>query len=241
VTVLDTHGDPMAGLVVVIDATGQGNVIVQPVNPTDAAGQTTGFVASTHAEAKIVGAAVTTTAGIVPLAATDSVTFVGDPSTISATLSAATASPALGVVANAVDASTITVTVADAFGNPVPGQSVLLASSGSNHVLTQPAGPTDAAGTASGTITSTLAETKTITATINAGPSQVVVTQQPTVEFIATRARSTGTSPRPRRTPRSTSWRTASRRRRSPSPCATCSATPSRAGRSRWRAPAPSR
>jgi hypothetical protein len=41
-----------------------------------------------------------------------------------------------------------------------------------------------------GTIRSTVAETKTITVTVNPGPSQIVLTMQPTVTFVATSSRS---------------------------------------------------
>jgi hypothetical protein len=66
---------------------------------------------------------------------------------------------------------------------PVAGQAVSLAATGSNNTLVQP-GVTDPFGVATGTIASTTAEQKTITATVNPGASQVVVAQQPTVDFV---------------------------------------------------------
>jgi hypothetical protein len=87
-------------------------------------------------------------------------------------------------VANGLALSTITVTVKDVNGNVVSGQTVQLASTGSNNALTQPSGVTDASGVATGAIASTHAETKTLTATINPGAGQVVVVQQPTVAFV---------------------------------------------------------
>src|SRR6185295_17619659 len=113
------------------------------------------------------------------------VAFVGDPSTISAANTSATASPASSVVANGTAISTITVTVKDTNGNVVAGQIVQLASTGSNNTLVQPPAVTSATGVATGTIASTRAETKTLTAMINPGASQVVVAQQPTVGFVA--------------------------------------------------------
>jgi hypothetical protein len=59
-----------------------------------------------------------------------------------------------------------------------------LAPTGSNNTLVQPAN-TNSSGVATGTIRSIRAETKTITATINPGAGQIVVPQQPTVEFVA--------------------------------------------------------
>src|SRR6185503_17780199 len=123
-------------------------------------------------------------AGQVVVAQQPTVQFVANPTTISPTLTTATASPATGVIADGTAISTITVTVRDSNGNPVAGQAVQLAATGSNNTLLQP-GVTDAFGVATGTIASTTAETKTITATVNPGASQVVVTQQPTVQFVA--------------------------------------------------------
>ena len=91
----------------------------------------------------------------------------------------------IAVWLDGVEVSTITVTVRDANSNPVAGQTVQLAATGSNNTVTQPAGPTNASGVATGTIASTTAEVKTITVTVNPGPSQVVLTDTPTVEFVA--------------------------------------------------------
>ena len=102
---------------------------------------------------------------------------------ISASLSTATANPATNVTAGGGTTSTISVTVMDVNGALMSGQSVLLTSTGSNNTFVQPA-VTDANGVATGTIVSTMAETKTITITVNAGPDQVVLTNQPTVTFI---------------------------------------------------------
>ena len=90
--------------------------------------------------------------------------------------------------------STITVTVLDAFGNPVSGATVKLQDSPSNgNQLTQPVGVTDANGVATGTLSSTVVGTKTITASVGgatitqtatvvvnpADASQLVFTTQP--------------------------------------------------------------
>jgi hypothetical protein len=60
--------------------------------------------------------------------------------------------------------STITVTVRDDNGNPLAGISVALSVSGTGNSVTQPAGPTDAAGVATGSFTSTDAGDKTVSA-----------------------------------------------------------------------------
>src|SRR4029450_8443286 len=106
-------------------------------------------------------------AGAVVVTQQPTVAFVGDPATISASLSTASASPSANVVANGTAASTITVTVRDANGNPVAGQTVQLGSSGASNTLVQPASATNAGGVATGTIASTLAEAKTVPAPVN--------------------------------------------------------------------------
>ncbi len=96
--------------------------------------------------------------------------------------SSVTANPTSGVLADSVQTSTITVVVRDQYSNPVSGQSVTLASTGSNNTITQPAGATDGTGTTTGTIATTSAETKTITATVG---GTLALHQRPTVTFVA--------------------------------------------------------
>jgi len=84
-----------------------------------------------------------------------------------------------GVAANGADAATVTVTLKDAAGSPLPGLGVTLTSSGSGGAFTTP-NPTDDSGATTASFTSTVAETKTITATVNG----VTLTQMPTVMFV---------------------------------------------------------
>ena len=91
-------------------------------------------------------------------------------------------------VANGTDAITVTVTVLDLDGNPLPGQTVQLDATGSANTWTQPAQPTDANGVATGTLVSSVAEDKTITATVNPGLAQLMLSQMPTVTFTPTSA-----------------------------------------------------
>lgn len=58
VTMRDSLGLPIAGLTVTLSATGSGNTTTQPTQVTDAAGQTTGSLASTVAGTKRVEASV---------------------------------------------------------------------------------------------------------------------------------------------------------------------------------------
>ena len=62
--------------------------------------------------------------------------------------------------------ATITVTVQDAYGNPVGAATVLLSVSGSGNTITQPSN-TDASGVATGSVSSTFGEEKTVSASAN--------------------------------------------------------------------------
>jgi hypothetical protein len=187
--VRDVFGNPVAGRTVALASTGTQQVISQPA-PTNASGTTTGTIASTHAETKTITATIEPGPSQVVVVQQPTVLFIADASTISALLSTASAVPNSGIAADGVTQSTITVQVVDAFGNPVPGQTVALAATGTGNTLVQPPSATDANGVAIGTLASTVAETKTVTATVNPGGSQVVLAQQPTVTFSANPGRS---------------------------------------------------
>ncbi|HEU4419911.1 MAG TPA: Ig-like domain-containing protein, partial [Planctomycetota bacterium] len=150
---------------------------------TDASGVATGTIASITAETKTVTATVNPGQGQVAVAQQPTVGFVGDPNNVSASLSTATAAPTTGVVADGVVTSTITVTVRDVNSNVLANLGVTVTSTGSNNTLVQP-GVTNSNGVTTGTIASIRAETKTITATVSSGTGPVVLTQQPTVEFV---------------------------------------------------------
>jgi len=161
VTARDAHGNPIAGAAVVLSASGTGNVLTQPGGPTNASGVATGTLSSVVAEPKTVsgtidGVAITQTATVTVT------TGVG-----SATQSSVTASPASIPASSGASVSTITVTVRDAFDNPVVGATVTLASPDPGTKFTQPSGKTDSNGQIAGTMSSTLVGTKTVTATVN--------------------------------------------------------------------------
>ena len=171
VTAKDANGNPVSGATVALSATGSGNTITQPGGPTNANGVATGTLSSTGAGPKTV----TAVAGGVTLTQKPIVTVTAGPA--NATQSTVAASPTS--IAAGSGTSTLTVTVKDAFGNPVSGSSVVLAASGTGNTLTQPAGPTNASGVTTGTLSSTVAETKTISAT--AGGTSVTQTATVTV------------------------------------------------------------
>ncbi|HEY6156041.1 MAG TPA: Ig-like domain repeat protein [Gemmatimonadales bacterium] len=103
-------------------------------------------------------------AGSTSLGVTHTVDLAGPPSS---SRSSTSASPSPITASNGTSLATITVTVRDAFNNPVQGATATLAATGTNNALTQPVGTTDATGQISGTLSSTTAELKTISATVN--------------------------------------------------------------------------
>lgn len=168
VTVKDGSGNPMAGVAVTLSATGTGNSITQPTDPTDAFGVATGTLTSTGAGAKTV----TAVAGGVTLNQQPVVNvFAGPPDAAQSTVSANPTS-----IEQITGTSTITVTVKDQFGNPVNGSSVVLGASGTGNSFGQPS-PTNASGVTTGTLSSSDLQTETVTATAGGVP----LNQQPSI------------------------------------------------------------
>ncbi len=128
------------------------------------------------------------TAGSQTLAAADTVTgsingtspgITVDAAAVSGSASTAAASPT-SVPADGSTASTVTVTLTDAFGNPVSGKTVSLAQTGSSSISSA-SGPSSAGGVVTFTVTSVVAETVTYTATDST--DAVTLTQTPSVTF----------------------------------------------------------
>jgi Invasin, domain 3/Bacterial Ig-like domain (group 1)/Calcineurin-like phosphoesterase len=174
VTARDADNNPIAGMTVVLSATGPGKTLTQPSAPTDANGVATGAISSITAGAKTVSA----TADGAAIIQTATVTVTAGA--LSATQS--TISPLPASIAPGGETSTIRVTANDDYGNPISGATVALSATGSGNTLTQPSAPTDATGLASGTLSSTVEETKTISATIDGTP----LTQTATVTVVST-------------------------------------------------------
>ena len=168
VTVKDAGGHALAGVSVVVSATGSGNTLTQP-GLTSANGVAAGKLSSLVPQTKIVSA----TAGGVLITKTVSVTVT--PSNVSASLSTVAAAPT--TIAAGTGTSTITVTVKQSNGSPLSNATVVLAATGTGNTLTQPATKTNNAGVATGTLRSTVAEAKTISATANGIP----LNQQPVI------------------------------------------------------------
>jgi hypothetical protein len=88
------------------------------------------------------------------------------------------------VIVVGTEASTITVTAKDGYGNRISGATVVLAATGSGNTFTQPAGLTDVNGVATGTLQSSVEEAKTVSATA----SGTAITQTATVTVAASTA-----------------------------------------------------
>ncbi len=110
------------------------------------------------------GAGYRLTATTAALTAATSTGFAIGPAAPSATVSTLAAAPATITSSTGSSAATITATVRDAFGNAVPGVTVTLAATGLGNTLTQPSGPTNAAGGAQGSLSSTISEPKVVSA-----------------------------------------------------------------------------
>jgi adhesin/invasin len=89
----------------------------------------------------------------------------GEAGGVSADESSVSAAPASISASSGSSSSTITVTVRDAFGNPLAGVDVALAVDGSGNTLVQPTSPTNASGVATGRLSSTAVGSRTVSAT----------------------------------------------------------------------------
>jgi hypothetical protein len=169
VTAKDAGGFPVVGATVALSATGTGNTVTQPSAPTNGSGVATGTLSSTVAESKTV----TATANGVTI--TQKPVVVVTAGLVSVSQSTVSAAPAAIVAGSGT--STITVTVKDAFGNPVSGSAVTLGATGTGNTLSQPSGPSGSNGVATGSLASSAAGTKTVSATA----SGLALTQTATV------------------------------------------------------------
>jgi adhesin/invasin len=175
VTVRDAFANPIQGATVVLSANPTtGNALTQPSGTTNASGVATGTLSSTEAELKTVSATAQVGAGpVVAIIQTAGVTV--DPAGVSSSQSLVSAAPGTITASNGSSTSTITVTVRDAFANPIQGATVVLSATPiTGNALTQPGGTTNASGVATGTLSSTEAELKTVSATAQVGAGPIV-------------------------------------------------------------------
>ncbi|MEW6071094.1 MAG: Ig-like domain-containing protein [Planctomycetota bacterium] len=108
----------------------------------------------------------------------------GGGGNISGTNSTIAASATTGTLADGTEVVTITVTVRDTNGDPVAGQTVELAATGTGNTLVQPGSVTNANGQTTGTVATTVPETKTVSAVINPGANEVAVADTVDTEFV---------------------------------------------------------
>ena len=172
VTLEDASGNPISGAAISVGVSGSG----QAGTVTAGASGSYSFpVTNTVAET----VTVTVTANGVQLTQQPTIGFVAGP--VSAASSNVSANPTSNVIANGVAASTVTVTLADANGNPVAGltnANFLVNLTGSAQAGTVSA--TGTAGTYTFTVTDTLPETVTVSVTADGVP----LTPQPTITFV---------------------------------------------------------
>jgi hypothetical protein len=159
VTARDAGGNLIAGAAVAVNVTGTNTVTPTPLALTDAGGATSGVITSDQAGVKTVTVTINGVAVTNPASATLTV-LPGLPSIAISTVSA---SPTTLLAGNGTSA-TITVTVKDLFGNPIPGESVTLASTGAT--ITQPAAVTNASGVTTGSVSYATAGAKIVSATV---------------------------------------------------------------------------
>ena len=159
VTLRDGNAAPLPGYLVGLDAPGIAVSVIQPAQPTNAAGQTVGYIAATYAPQTVVVTARAITDNVV-LAQAAPVTFV--PGLPDAVRSGIVAAPA-AVVANDVDAAVFTVTLRDAFDNVVAGKEVRVNAQGTALSLTQHTTQTNVLGQVYGEVRSSVAQTVTLT------------------------------------------------------------------------------
>ena len=166
VTLRNGSGNPLVGNAVAVQTQSNGVTLIPvelassyPAGISDAQGQVSYWALSTRAEQVIFSAEDTT--NNVTITQTASVQFLaGSPQP---SQSQVTATP-LEVPSDGVTASTVDVELKDSFGNPVPGQAVILsASSGSSHISHDPS-VSDQNGQVTFEVTDVTAEYVTYTA-----------------------------------------------------------------------------
>jgi adhesin/invasin len=177
VTVRDQFNNLVSGATVTLGATGSGNAFSPSASGTsNASGIYAAKLNSTVAEAKTIsatattglgGGAITQTAGVTVnpagVSSSQSSLMVGTPSITACSTSCVAGSTA----------STITITVRDAFNNVISGATVTPASNGTGNTLNPASGPSIGSGVFTTTFNSIVAQGKTISATANA----VAITQ----------------------------------------------------------------
>jgi len=116
VTARDGFDNPVPGLAVTLSATGTGNTLAQPQDPTGSDGSTTGLLSATTPGTRVVSATIAGTA------VTQTATITVSPGTPNAGRSSATVPNG-----TAGQGTTVEIRLKDAQGNDVPGQAGAIA------------------------------------------------------------------------------------------------------------------
>ncbi len=168
--------NPVPNVLVTWTVTDGGGAVSPDTIRTDPNG-----IASTRWTLGTVTGPTDSTQGVRAAAGPPPVNFIAiaRPGSVSDTASRVDATPGVITASNGSSTSTITVTVRDRFGNPIPGRSVSLASTPQGAFV--PPGPTNASGVATGFFSSTATGPHTIQTTVVTATGNVVATQQPIV------------------------------------------------------------
>jgi hypothetical protein len=170
VTVTNTAGQPVAGVMVTVTGNPSTSVLIEPSTSdqvpgvTDSSGGVHFSARDTVAETVTVSAVagVTATSTGVPLSTQPTITFTAG--TADAGQSTVAASP-LNVAADGTAASTVTVTLTDHSNNGIVGKTITLMPSGGSSVIAPPMATTDTHGVATFSVTDAKTEVVTYTAT----------------------------------------------------------------------------
>ncbi|MDF1662008.1 MAG: Ig-like domain-containing protein [Planctomycetota bacterium] len=192
VTVRDGGGTLLVNQQITLSS-GPGVTFTPSTGSTNGGGVFTATMTSTQPGSRTVTATVNPTGINLSLAAMPVVVFDAPAGTPDPNQSTVTASRTTGVIADGVDASTITVTVRDPGGALLAGQTVQLTLTGAGN-LTPLTGTTNAAGGFSAQLTSTVGGNKSVSAIVNPGASQVAISSMPTVSFISAQVADAATS-----------------------------------------------
>ena len=185
VTLLTRTNAPVSGKTVTLASNrGATDTISAASGSSSASGLVTFTVKSTTAGSAIFTA--TDGTDVMVVAQTATVSFV--PTSVSATNSLVTASPA-SVVADGVASTTISVTLRDAFNNPISGKTVTLASSRpTQDTISAASGASTTSGLVTFTVTSVSSGSSVFTAT-DVTDGNLVLTPTATVAFTKSSAK----------------------------------------------------
>jgi hypothetical protein len=169
VLVRDANGNPLAGIPVTFRVTGGGGRLTgaTPVTGADGVATVGGWTLGQKAGANAVAA---TLSGLDVSGSPVTFGATATPGAVDAGNSGVSASPAAITASSGSSRSTITVTVRDAFDNPVPGATVTLSATGEGNALTQPAQATGSDGATTGALSAAAPGDHVVSATIGGTP-----------------------------------------------------------------------